>query len=90
MFDAVNSVLELLIRILVVKLKHKTCDQLHFFRAMTWNFWPFGARNEADKIKIEDLANLWIRKYEATWREALQEGDEIDVKYKDEEVEGWR
>ena len=46
---------------------------------MTWNFWPFGARNEADKIKIEDLANLWIRKYEATWREALQEGDEIDV-----------
>ena len=57
---------------------------------MTWNFWPFGARNEADKIKIEDLAKLWNRKYEATWREALQEGDEIDIKYKDAEVQGWR
>ena len=57
---------------------------------MTWCFWPFGVRNEADKIKLEDLAKLWFRKHEATWRQALQQGDDIDIKYKDGKVYGWR
>ena len=57
---------------------------------MTWCFWPFSVRNEADKIDVEDLAKLWFRKYEATWRDALRKGDEVDIKYKDGKVHGWR
>ena len=63
---------------------------MYFFLAMTWCFWPFGARNEADKIKLEDLAKLWLRKYEANWREELHKGDDIDIKYEDAKIQGWR
>ena len=56
---------------------------------MTWCFWPFGKRIEEDRIKLEDLAKLWLRKHEATWREALQKGDDVDVEYEDKKTRGW-
>ena len=57
---------------------------------MTWCFWPFGARTETDKIKLDDLAQLWLRKYEASWREVLQKEDDVDLKYEDAKIRGWR
>ena len=56
---------------------------------MTWCFWPYGVRNEDDRIKLDDLAKLWCRKYDATWREALKAGDDVDVQYEDKKSRGW-
>ena len=47
-------------------------------------------RNESDRIKLDDLAKLWHRKYEATWREVLKEGDVIDIRYEDAKIRAWR
>ena len=33
---------------------------------------------------------LWNKKYEQSWRESLGENDEVDVKHKDGDAEGWR
>ena len=57
---------------------------------MTWCFKPSEAFYHTDKFDVDELAELWNKKYEQSWREFLGENDEVDVKYKDGYAEGWR
>ena len=48
---------------------------MNFFSAMTWCFKPSEAIYHTDKFDVEELAEMWNRKYEHSWREFLGEND---------------